>query len=204
MLEYFHKGGPVMYFILLLSVYGLSVFIERMYFFYKVSFNYKSFMADIKKMLSERDVEHVFMLARRTPGPLGSILIQTLDLVSAGVTDIKSRVSAIGSYEIQKSEGRIKHLAVIGNMTPMLGLLGTVTGMVTAFSAIAVKGANSPTVVAGGIAEALITTAYGLIIAIPAILAYNYLTSRYETVVLETEHAMSEFVDFVEAREGRK
>jgi len=204
MFEYFQKGGPVMYFIMLLSVYGLSVFIERLYFFYSISFNYKTFLADIKKMLVEKENDHVLMMLRRTPGPLGSILLQCVNLISSGTSDLKSRINEIGSYEIQRSEGRIKHLAVIGNMTPLLGLLGTVTGMITAFSAISMKGANSPTAVAGGISEALITTAYGLIIAIPSILAYNYLNSKYETVVLETEHAMSDFIDFVEKKDGLK
>ncbi len=198
MFEYFQKGGPVMYFILLLSVYGVSIVIERFYFFYKASFNYRAFMLDIKRMIMNKEVEHALMLLRRTPGPLGAIMSQSLNLVSNGSADLRSRINEIGAYEVQKSEGRLKHLAVIGNIAPLLGLLGTVTGMMTAFSAISLKGANTPTVVAGGISEALITTAYGLIVAIPAVFAYNYLSSRYENIVLETERAASEFVDFIE------
>ncbi|HOT76223.1 MAG TPA: MotA/TolQ/ExbB proton channel family protein [Candidatus Wallbacteria bacterium] len=198
MFEYFQKGGPVMYFILLLSVYGVSIVIERFYFFYKASFNYRAFMLDIKRMIMNKEVEHALMLLRRTPGPLGAIMSQSLNLVSNGSADLRNRINEIGAYEVQKSEGRLKHLAVIGNIAPLLGLLGTVTGMMTAFSAISLKGANTPTVVAGGISEALITTAYGLIVAIPAVFAYNYLSSRYESIVLETERAASEFVDFIE------
>ena len=198
MFEYFQKGGPVMYFILLLSVYGVSIVIERFYFFYKASFNYRAFMLDIKRMIMNKEVEHALMLLRRTPGPLGAIMSQSLNLVSSGSADLRNRINEIGAYEVQKSEGRLKHLAVIGNIAPLLGLLGTVKGMMTAFSAISLKGANTPTVVAGGISEALITTAYGLIVAIPAVFAYNYLSSRYENIVLETERAASEFVDFIE------
>ncbi len=198
MLEYFQKGGPVMYFILLLSIYALSIIIERMYFLYRASFNYKSFMLDIKRMLLNKEVDHALLLLKRTPGPLGAIMSQTLNLVSDNTRDLKARINEIGAYEVQKSEGRLKHLAVIGNIAPLLGLLGTVTGMMTAFSAISLKGANNPTVVAGGISEALITTAYGLIVAIPAVFAYNYLSSRYENIVIETERAASEFVDFIE------
>ncbi len=198
MLEYFQKGGPVMYFILLLSIYALSIIIERLYFFYRASFNYRTFIADIKKMIMNKEIEHALMLLRRTPGPLGAIMSQTLNLVSDGTRDLRGRINEIGAYEVQKSEGKLKHLAVIGNITPLLGLLGTVTGMMTAFSTIALKGANNPTVVAGGISEALITTAYGLIVAIPAVFAYNYLSSRYENIVMETERAASDFVDFIE------
>ncbi len=198
MFEYFQKGGPVMYFILLLSIYALSIIIERLYFFYRASFNYRTFIADIKKMIMNKEIEHALMLLRRTPGPLGAIMSQTLNLVSDGTRDLRGRINEIGAYEVQKSEGKLKHLAVIGNITPLLGLLGTVTGMMTAFSTIALKGANNPTVVAGGISEALITTAYGLIVAIPAVFAYNYLSSRYENIVMETERAASDFVDFIE------
>jgi biopolymer transport protein ExbB len=198
MFEYFQKGGPVMYFILLLSIYALSIIIERLYFFYRASFNYRAFIADVKKMIMNKEIEHALMLLRRTPGPLGAIMSQTLNLVSDGTRDLRGRINEIGAYEVQKSEGKLKHLAVIGNITPLLGLLGTVTGMMTAFSTIALKGANNPTVVAGGISEALITTAYGLIVAIPAVFAYNYLSSRYENIVMETERAASDFVDFIE------
>lgn len=198
MFEYFQKGGPVMYFILLLSIYALSIIIERLYFFYRASFNYRAFIADIKKMIMNKEIEHALMLLKRTPGPLGAIMSQTLNLVSDGTRDLRGRINEIGAYEVQKSEGKLKHLAVIGNITPLLGLLGTVTGMMTAFSTIALKGANNPTVVAGGISEALITTAYGLIVAIPAVFAYNYLSSRYENIVMETERASSDFVDFIE------
>lgn len=187
-----------MYFILLLSIYGVTIIIDRLYYIYRASFNYKMFLLDIKKMILDRDVEHAMALLRRTPGPLGEILSQTLNLVSSGTADLRTRVSEIGNYEIQKAEGRLKHLALIGNIAPMLGLLGTVTGMITAFSAIALKGANNPTIVAGGISEALLTTAYGLIVAIPMVFAYNYLSSRYESLVLETERATGEFVDFIE------
>ncbi len=198
MLEYFQKGGPVMYFILLLSIYALSIIIERLYFFYRASFNYRAFSADIKKMIMNKQIEQALMLLKRTPGPLGAIMSQTLNLVSDGTRDLRGRINEIGAYEVQKSEGKLKHLAVIGNITPLLGLLGTVTGMMTAFSAIALKGANNPTVVAGGISEALITTAYGLIVAIPAVFAYNYLGSHYENIVMETEREASDFVDFIE------
>ncbi|EKD68377.1 MAG: hypothetical protein ACD_47C00666G0001 [uncultured bacterium] len=198
MLAYFQQGGPVMYFILLLSIYGLGIIIERFYFFYRASFNYRSFMLDIKRMIMNKEVEHALMLLRRTPGPLGAIMSQSLNLVTSGTSDLRSRINEIGAYEVQKSEGNLKHLAVIGNITPLLGLLGTVTGMITAFSTISLKGANNPTIVAGGISEALITTAYGLIVAIPAVFAYNYLSSRYENIVLETERAAAEFVDFIE------
>lgn len=198
MLQYFQQGGPVMYFILLLSIYGLSIVIERFYFLYRANFNYRSFMLDIKKMILNKEVEHAVMLLRRTPGPLGAIMSQSLNLVTTGTSDLRNRINEIGAYEVQKSEGNLKHLAVIGNIAPLLGLLGTVTGMITAFSTISLKGANNPTIVAGGISEALITTAYGLIVAIPAVFAYNYLSSRYESIVLETERATSEFVDFIE------
>lgn len=204
MVEYFHKGGPVMYAILVMSIYALTVFIERMYYFYRISFNYRSFTTDVKKMIVDKEVDAAFMALRKTPGPLPAIILQLMNSIAAGASDLKSRMNEIGGYEIQKAEGKIKHLAVVGNITPLLGLLGTVTGMITAFSAISQKGANSPTIVAGGISEALIATAYGLIIAIPAVIAYNYLATRYETIVVETEHAAAEFLEFIEKKDGMR
>lgn len=204
MVEYFQKGGPVMYAILVMSIYALTVFIERFYYFYKISFNYRNFTMDLKKMIVDKEVDSAFMKLRKTPGPLPAILLQLMNTIADGASDLKGRLNEIGSYEIQKAEGKLKHLAVVGNLTPLLGLLGTVTGMISAFSSISQRGANSPTIVAGGISEALIATAYGLIIAIPAVVAYNYLATRYESIILETEHAATEFLDFIEKKEGTK
>ncbi|MEZ7891697.1 MAG: MotA/TolQ/ExbB proton channel family protein [Candidatus Wallbacteria bacterium] len=205
MFEYFQKGGPVMYFILIMSVYAFAVIIERLYFFYKISFNYKAFLSDVKELILNKQVEHALLLLKKTPGPLSAIMLQSINAVANGAAcDIKEKVTEIGAYEVQKAEGRIKHLAVIGNITPLLGLLGTVTGMMSAFSAISIKGANNPTIVAGGISEALITTAYGLIIAIPTVLAYNYLSSRYESIIIEVEHSAGEFIDFITKKDELK
>ena len=205
MFEYFQKGGPVMYFILIMSVYAFAVFVERFYFFYKISFNYKAFLNDIKDLILNKQVEHALLLLKKTPGPLSAIMLQSINVVANNApAEVKEKVSEIGVYEVQKAEGKIKHLAVIGNLTPLLGLLGTVTGMMSAFSAISIKGANNPTVVAGGISEALITTAYGLIIAIPTVLAYNYLSSRYENIIMEVEHNAGEFIDFITKKDELK
>lgn len=198
MTEYFVKGGPVMYVLLGLSVYALGVFLERLYHLYRIRMDTDLLLSDVSRLVERRDLASAEELLRRLTGPLPGVLRAGLAHLSRGVEAARDAMLREGESELRSIEGNTRHLAIIGNLATMLGLLGTITGMIGAFEAISVKGLGNPNVVAGGISEALITTAYGLLVAIPAVTAYNFLDGRIEAVRVDCESKAARFLDAVE------
>lgn len=194
----FFKGGPVMYPLLLLSVAGLGFIVERFIHYSKARINTESFLQEMTKVLKAKDLKKATELAENTRGPIASIMRAGLHKVDKGRVEVERAIELAGGLEMARLERGLLALSSISNLAPLLGFLGTVTGMINSFDAIAKQGLNDPGLVAGGISEALITTAAGLIVAIPVSAAFNYFTATVSRMVLEMEESSSILLDYID------
>lgn len=186
--EYMDKGGPVMWPILILSIIGFAVMIERALVLRKARINVNEFLAKIRKALMvNRSLRDAVKICEQFQGPVASVMKAGLLKYGQPKEDVEKTIENAAMYETTRLERGLAVLATAANIEPMLGFLGTVTGMINSFDALAKSGLSNPGLVAAGISEALITTAAGLIIAIPMQLAYNYYTSRINKFVRDVE-----------------
>ncbi len=186
--EYMDKGGPVMWPILILSIIGFAVMIERALVLRKARINVNEFLAKIRKALMvNRSLRDAVKICEQYQGPVASVMKAGLLKHGQPKEDVEKTIENAAMYETTRLERGLAVLATAANIEPMLGFLGTVTGMINSFDALAKSGLSNPGLVAAGISEALITTAAGLIIAIPMQLAYNYYTSRINKFVRDVE-----------------
>ncbi len=186
--EYMDKGGPVMWPILILSIIGFAVMIERAWVLRKARINVNEFLAKIRKALMvNRSLRDAVKICEQYQGPVASVMKAGLLKHGQPKDDVEKTIENAAMYETTRLERGLAVIATAANIEPMLGFLGTVTGMINSFDALAKSGLSNPGLVAAGISEALITTASGLIIAIPMQLAYNYFTTRINKFVRDVE-----------------
>jgi len=182
------KGGPVMWPILILSIIGFAVMIERAWVLRKARINVNEFLAKIRKALMvNRSLRDAVKICEQYQGPVASVMKAGLLKHGQPKDDVEKTIENAAMYETTRLERGLAVIATAANIEPMLGFLGTVTGMINSFDALAKSGLSNPGLVAAGISEALITTASGLIIAIPMQLAYNYFTTRINKFVRDVE-----------------
>ncbi|MCD6581210.1 MAG: MotA/TolQ/ExbB proton channel family protein [Desulfuromusa sp.] len=198
MIDYFTRGGPLMYPILLCSVIGWAIFMERIFAFIKVRRNLAPLQNAVKGFLHEDKAKEAVDLCAEKKSPLAKILLVVLKNRGSQRGYLKSLAEEVGEREAVALQRYLGLLGTIANITPLLGLLGTVLGMIKAFNVIAIAGMGTPATLGGGISEALITTAAGLTVAVPMILLHRYLSSRSERLVLELEEATMQIIDLVE------
>ena len=191
MLEYFVKGGFLMYPILLCSIISLTIIIERLIFYATLKIN-PVLTHKIFELVSNKEFEKSKKLAETLPNVVKSIFIKGID--EYYTANFEEVVEEIAEQQVYKLNRFLPLLGAIASISTLLGFTGTVTGMIKAFESIAQAGYASPQVVAKGIAEALITTAAGLIVAIPTIAFYHYFTYRADRFVTQLEHIVNEFV----------
>ncbi len=198
------KGGPLMYLIILCSIVALAVVIERLYHLYRARINIDKFMENISNILKRNRIMEAVDLCEKTPGPIAHIIKAGVLKHDRSRQEIKEAIEDAGIYEVPRMEKNLGVLATIAHISPLLGLLGTVTGMVRAFQVIQEKATAlhpvSPGDLAGGIWEALITTVAGLIVAIPTFVAYNYLVGRVKGFIVEMERASAELINLLAQR----
>lgn len=199
MLEVIQKGGPLMYLIVLCSVLALAVVIERFYCLYQAKIDTGKFMESITNTIKRNRVMEAITICERTPGPIAQILKAGMIKHDRSRQEIKEAIEDAALHEVPRLEKNLGMLATIAHISPLLGLLGTVIGMVEAFRVIQEKaGAVSPVSpgdLAGGIWQALLTTVGGLMVAIPTFVAYNYLVSRVDGFVLDMEKSATNLVN---------
>jgi biopolymer transport protein ExbB len=198
MLDFFVRGGPLMYVILVCSVIGWAIFLERIFAFIKVRRNLLTLKQKVADFLHADDVKAATDFCAQSKSPLARILLIVLKNYGSPRSYLKSLAEEVGEREAVALQRYLGLLGTIANITPLLGLLGTVFGMIKAFNVIATQGMGTPASLGGGISEALITTAAGLTVAVPMILLHRYLSSRSERLVLELEEATMQIVDLVE------
>ena len=197
MYEYIIKGGILMYPIIACSVIALAVILERAWALRGSRVMPREIIQRAEELVKREHIEEAVALCRRRPSPLGRLIVTVLDNTGQEREVLKEAVQEVGRREAAHLERYVGILGTVANVTPLLGLLGTVSGMIKAFTVISVQGVGNPASLAGGISEALITTAAGLTAAIPSFLAYRYFLSRTDRRVLELEQVSIHFVDMV-------
>ncbi len=197
-LELFLKGGMVMWPILLCSVIALAVIFEKFFVLRKAKVDPKQLMTKIRSALSRSDIVSAVDACAKVKAPVANILKKGVLQYKNGHLAIREAIEQAGREEIFHLEKRLGLLANIAGLAPMLGFLGTVTGMIAAFQAIEQLGGNvNPSVLASGIWEAMLTTAFGLFVGIPALGFYNHFVGRVGRFVFEIESSTEDFLDFV-------
>ena len=180
-------------------VIGLAVAIERMLFLSFSNINTKKFITKFEETLNNEGVEAAKDLCRNTKGPGASIYYQGLDRLDQGMDAVEEAVVSYGSVQTGQMESGLSWIGLFIALSPMLGFMGTVVGMIEAFDQIQAAGDISPTVVAGGIKVALLTTLMGLIAAVILQLFYNYIISKIDNLVNAMEDASITLVDILTA-----
>ena len=198
--EYFRQGGIFMYPLLFFSVLAATVAIERFIVFSKAKINVSDFLTKIRKaLLVNRNVKEAIKICEQSKGPVASVMKAGLLRYGQPREEIEKTIENAALYELDRLEKRLGVLGTTANVAPMLGFLGTVAGMIRSFATLAEQGLTNPAAVAVGISEALITTATGLIIAIPAQLIYNWYTTKITRFVRDIETASNMLVEtFIE------
>lgn len=198
----FIEGDPIwMTPVLLCMIFGLAIAIERVLTLSLSSTNTKKFLANIEDALNTGGVEAAKEVCRNTRGPIASIFYQGLDRSHEGIDIVEKSVASYGSVQMGQMEKGLVWLNLFIALAPMLGFLGTVVGMIIAFDQIAAAGDISPTVVAGGIKIALLTTVAGLIVAIILQIFYNIIVSKIDSIVNDMEDSSISLVDMLVRKE---
>ena len=192
------KGGIIMIPLLILSILAIYIFIERAVVIRKAAREDSTFMDRIKDYIHEGDVDAALNLCKKTDTPYARLIEKGITRLGRPMNDVLVAIENVGNLEVAKLEKGFPWLATAAAGAPMLGFLGTVTGMVRAFYNMASAGTSADiTTLSGGIYEALVTTVAGLVVGIIALFAYNYLVARVDGVVNQLEAKTMEFMDLL-------
>jgi biopolymer transport protein ExbB len=187
LVDYYVKGGMTMHPMLLCSILGLIIIIERGIVLHRIKINTAQVFGAVRERLLNRDLNGAVAVCDQYQGPIADTLRAGLLRYGKPASEIEKAIESVALHELSKLERGLWILASVANIAPLFGFLGTVTGMISAFGALAEVGLGNPKAVAAGISEALITTAFGLFIALPVQAAYNYFTSRIGNFALDME-----------------
>ena len=199
LIEIFFKGGFLMWVILGTSLIAVAIAVEKFMSLKKAKINTPSFLMKMRNLLKKRDVASAIALCMEEKTPTSNIIKKGLKKYKLGRERVIEAIDSAGRHEISKLARGLSTLATIAGAAPMLGFLGTVTGMIGAFMKIQeLQGAAGPADLAGGIWEALITTAFGLFVGIPVLAVYNYLLSQVNKVVIDMEMIATDIIDVLD------
>ena len=196
--EKFIEGGPeFMGIVLLCLILGLAIVIERIIYLNMSTTNTKKLLSNVEDALNSGGVDAAKEVCRNTSGPVASIFYQGLDRSHEGIEMVEKSVISYGSVQMGLLEKGVSWISLFIALAPMLGFMGTVIGMIGAFDAIEAAGDISPSLVAGGIKVALLTTVFGLIVAIILQIFYNYIVAKVDSIVNDMENASISLVDIL-------
>ncbi len=195
LVRYFNEGGEFMWPVLIILIVGLAIAFERVISLNRADVNTRKFIVKVKGALEEDGVSSAEEVCANTRGPVASVFQAGLLRVDEGIDAVEKAVVAYGSIEMSFLERGLVWLSLFIALAPMFGFLGTVIGMVAAFDAIEAAGDISPSLVARGIKIALLTTVFGLIVAIILQFFYNYAVSKIDRIVVDMEEASIELID---------
>ena len=198
MLHYLEVGGPILWVLVIISIGAFAVVLERIVFFARNEKNVGSnFKDEILSLVASKKLDEAIALCDTKKSCVATAVKKFLQKAPKGidVQDYEFILKEVTNQEISPYERRLNLLASVISISPMLGLLGTVTGMIRAFTNISKYGAGDAAIVADGIAEALLTTAAGLMIAIPVIVVYNYLNRRLEKMENEIDDVVTNIIN---------
>ena len=201
MVHYFLEGGGFMWPILLTLLFGLGFAIERFYSLMMSAVDSQSFFDEITNAINENGTKAAVQVCEETEGPIASIFHAGLSRMHRGLNDVEKAIQNAGSIEMAFLEKNMIWLNAVITIAPMLGFTGTVVGMIAAFDAIKAANDISPAVVAGGISQALLTTAFGLIVAMIIQTCQNLFVSRIDKLVLDMEEQSVKIMDHLYEQE---
>lgn len=188
-IEFFHKGGSIMYVLLLCSIFVVTIGIERAMYFSRMDTG-RAFAREFYQCMANDDFAGARKLAEDHRGALANILFGAMKLVKQDSSRVSSYMEIQSGIALSKLRKRLYYLSVIVTMAPLLGLLGTISGMISAFSVFNLQSGQA-TAITGGVGEALIATAMGLCVAIIALAVHAYFTQRIESIVTDMEQCFS-------------
>jgi biopolymer transport protein ExbB len=204
LLEFVKAGGWLMLPIIICSVLALAISLERFWALRQQRLAPDNCLPDVWRKLKAKELNHSAIKALRNQSALGMILAAGLGNAGAGRELMKESIQEAASYVIHDMERYLNALGTIALITPLLGLLGTVIGMIKVFSEIMLHGTGNAALLAGGISEALITTASGITVAIPALILHRYFQRRIDTVVVTFEQEATKLVEALYSQSGVK
>ncbi|HNV30776.1 MAG TPA: MotA/TolQ/ExbB proton channel family protein [Cyclobacteriaceae bacterium] len=192
-------GGPLMIPLLICSIIAIYIFVERLLTINRANVSSDSFMGKIKELVVRGDINGAKILCAQYDTPIARMIEKGVARIGSPLKNIEASIENVGKIEVFRLEKNLSVLATIAGAAPMIGFLGTVIGMVSAFIAIAQEeGSVSPKLLADGIYTAMVTTVAGLIVGIIAYLGYNYLVTRVSKVVHKMEYSSIEFIDLLQ------
>jgi biopolymer transport protein ExbB len=198
------KGDPMLWVILLASATAISIFIERVLYCHRAQINSTQFLNGVRTVLKRDNVVEALSICDATPGPVARLVRTAILNRDHGRDRVRESLEEAGLAEVPRLEQKLNLLATIAQLTPVLGLLGTVLGFIKIFGKLETAGLNANiAMLSDGVWEALICTAAGLAVSIPAHAGYNYLVSRVNDIVLDMEKSATEIVNIV-SEEGKK
>ena len=196
--KYFINGGPFfMSFVLLALILGLALVIERIIYLALSTTNNDKLLIEVETALNNDGVDAAKEVCKNSTGPVATIFYEGLDKMDEGIDMVDKAIVSVGSVENGKLERNISWISLFIALAPMLGFMGTVIGMIGAFDAIEAAGDISPSLVAGGIKVALLTTVFGLIVAMILQVFYNLIIAMMDNIVNKMEDASIHFLDMV-------
>jgi biopolymer transport protein ExbB len=206
MMEVISKGGGLMWVIIGCSVVAIGVIVERLITLQRSGIDSTTLIQELGVVISNNNVEKAIEISERAGGPIGRICKAGLMRYDRSKDDIKETIEDAASFEVPFLEKNLGVLSTIAHISPLIGLLGTVSGMISVFKDIEARSAAGgfvgPDVMASGIWAALVTTAAGLSVAIPVYVAYNFLSSRVEGMVVEMEQSATDLVNIISSKKG--
>ena len=204
MVHYFLEGGNFMWPILITLLFGIGFAIERFYSLMMSAVDSQTFFDEITSAIDENGATGAVQLCKETEGPVSAIFHAGLSRMHRGLGDVEKAIQNAGSIEMAFLEKNMIWLNSVITLAPMLGFTGTVVGMISAFDAIKAANDISPAVVAGGISQALLTTAFGLIVAMIIQTCQNLFVSRIDKLVLDMEEQSIKIMDHLYEQEIQK
>ena len=195
LLSIFEKGGVMMYPIFFSSVLMLGIAIERLYNLRRKNVINSEFLENVRKQWDWKDIKKTLQLCNSFDNSLSRILKVGVLRVGGKLDEIERAIEGAGQHEASLMNSNLRVLGAVANITPMMGLLGTVLGMIKAFNVISLSGTGSPGLVASGISEALITTAAGMAVGIPALALYHYFRGKIDRYVFEMEEISFQLIE---------
>ena len=203
MVYYFLEGGAFMWPILLTLLFGLAFVIERAYSLMMSAVDSQTFFESVSQSIKENGTDAAVQVRSETEGPVASIFHAGLSKMSRGLDEVEKAIQNAGAIEMAFLEKNMIWLNAVITIAPMLGFTGTVVGMIAAFDAIKAANDISPAVVAGGISQALLTTAFGLIVAMIIQTFQNVFVARIDKLVLDMEEQSIKILDHLQELESK-
>ena len=203
MVELFNDGGWAMYPLLILLILGIGVAIERLHNLSRAAIDAEGFFKNLEEAIKSGGPDKAAELCSATPGPVASVIHAGLLRLDRGLEHVEKAIDNSGAVEMAFLERGMVWLSTVANLAPMIGFLGTVSGMINAFQAIKEAGDVEPSMVVGGISEALITTAAGLIVGILIQFCYNFFANRIDKIIADMTEQTAAFIDLLAEREHR-